>query len=1538
MKTIFVSSTFQDMQTERDAIRDLVAPVINSEAHEHGDHVDFCDLRWGIDTRDYDTDAGTQKVLDICFREIDRSDPPMIVILGNRYGWVPDAKIVSRTAEINHIQLDDLEKSITALEIEYGSILKKRNTFVYVRKLEGDNIPSVFASENEMCRLRLENLISRLESMTNNSVKTYSMRVSGTGFSSDDVSAFANLVINDLRQSLMPEWDKREQLTPFEREMGIQWNYVENKRKMFKARSADFDECMNLIENAKESVIVCKGDSGSGKSTILSNVAIECKKKGMHVLPEIGGLTENSNDALDILLNEIYYAEDVLSIPHSDVQIHFNEDDIVLEEIHVEEERIQALQQRLRDLSRQLADRNKTMLIAVDALDQLFPNEYRDNLIFIPKGLSDSIRFFLTCTTDYELTYKSNHVLLPLDKEDKRRVVSGICNVVGKELSNEVLPHILEAAGSENPLFISLIVSRLLMMDAEDFLEIKSSGSEINTAIAEKQISIIDHCSNDIEMLSVDVFSEVGKRINPKLAEIATKYIAMSRLGLRIEDLAVLCGDYWNQLDFSRLVNYLQDHFLLRDDGRYDFFHKSIRNGFRVASNKNGETEGINKVIAHYLEKLAEEDPIRKKELIYHIIRSSDNEQFISFIKKYSHSDDNSYINNAAAVCHEICIRDDGQYINDILDYLNEDCVEVIQFVCGNLQRAFSDTKSEYEISKTILMKAEDVFNGLMNNIPDSVRWQILSDLYFRLAYISNYMENYADAYKYAELYLNVSKCIYGPHTSVEDRVRMYRCYYEAIVQMKSNHDQDALHHTLEVAQEGLDMMDEESWEYYYTNYPVMLPYVDCMGEMYGNLEDLDMCLKTYERGIDLREKYYIKHQSKYNLCMTSGAYFNVASAEMRYDTYSHHLRAFEMIKKDIDISETTGLAYAMEDIETYSAEFGGRTNLIHHMVFCARGYLLAFNIASLISKESNDNEKIRCEQIEWIHKAMDLLLYAYQSTRLPLYRRDLLSAGATMEAVVAYKTEAEYKEYEKKYIQWLDITRNALFEDPTEDSSNLHFTILILISEILKNSEFPGSRQMAISMMYDRGRKGLEISGKLPQKLIDYDWYRYCFETIRNIILTADPTINESYVTKFIDGYIDIFGNEDSITNTEELFNLEMAYMAAGNYYYINQSLPYSDIKALTLFEKCVTVNKRILEQDNNENYIQNMAEAYYAAARCAYGIDMRNPLWKMYISRAKEIYTSLLESKKRKQCEFRIREIDQVLSETQKMKKSENEYTLEAFTKAKVNQSDENVSKLLLWLVKTRFIAIAYMQASRAGNVEELISETEFFCCKSVTGKLSLPVFIDAVTADRFILKMSDKEQYEKIEIPFKQVCSIVTNEAFEGILLNPNGGLAIPSDSIIEASKFVEEHYNKPAKSKVTNQKFATMTSIIAELKEKFKYNDLKMAKDARDSISDAVSSYAVGIDTSKVIAVVETGKKGLLKKKAEGILFTEDSVCSSYFPIDMRVVDYVDIEDVKPCKEGVSIRHKNRRTIVAPIDVKNALFLSVISGLYKNGKII
>lgn len=78
------------MDFERDVIHKYIQPRLNAEALPYGENVELCDLRWGVDTVGMDSINSSKKVLEVCFDEIDNCRPYMIVLLGNRYGWIPD--------------------------------------------------------------------------------------------------------------------------------------------------------------------------------------------------------------------------------------------------------------------------------------------------------------------------------------------------------------------------------------------------------------------------------------------------------------------------------------------------------------------------------------------------------------------------------------------------------------------------------------------------------------------------------------------------------------------------------------------------------------------------------------------------------------------------------------------------------------------------------------------------------------------------------------------------------------------------------------------------------------------------------------------------------------------------------------------------------------------------------------------------------------------------------------------------------------------------------------------------------------------------------------------------------------------------------------------------------------------------------------------------------------------------------------------------------------------------------------------------------
>lgn len=87
---IFVSSTFSDLEAERNALQQFVFPRLRELAERSHCRFQAIDLRWGVS----EEAALDQQTLKICLGEIERCQqvsprPNFIVLLGERFGWRP---------------------------------------------------------------------------------------------------------------------------------------------------------------------------------------------------------------------------------------------------------------------------------------------------------------------------------------------------------------------------------------------------------------------------------------------------------------------------------------------------------------------------------------------------------------------------------------------------------------------------------------------------------------------------------------------------------------------------------------------------------------------------------------------------------------------------------------------------------------------------------------------------------------------------------------------------------------------------------------------------------------------------------------------------------------------------------------------------------------------------------------------------------------------------------------------------------------------------------------------------------------------------------------------------------------------------------------------------------------------------------------------------------------------------------------------------------------------------------------------------------
>ncbi|XP_069607716.1 telomerase protein component 1-like [Ranitomeya imitator] len=117
---VFVSSTFDDFYSEREMLIMQVFPELREWCEAHSMCLVECDLRWGIPK---DTPSG--QIFATCLGELDRCHqdtrgmPFMVVLLGERAGWIPDAtEVPEEIVDVYH-WINGL--SVTGTEILHGA-------------------------------------------------------------------------------------------------------------------------------------------------------------------------------------------------------------------------------------------------------------------------------------------------------------------------------------------------------------------------------------------------------------------------------------------------------------------------------------------------------------------------------------------------------------------------------------------------------------------------------------------------------------------------------------------------------------------------------------------------------------------------------------------------------------------------------------------------------------------------------------------------------------------------------------------------------------------------------------------------------------------------------------------------------------------------------------------------------------------------------------------------------------------------------------------------------------------------------------------------------------------------------------------------------------------------------------------------------------------------------------------------------------------------------------------------------------------------
>lgn len=516
MRLVFISSTFKDMQSERDQMHNRVLPLVDVELEKYGEELQFADLRWGVNTKGLSEEESSRKVLSLCLDRIDDCKPYMIVFVGERYGWIPEKKFLDEICKQKEIDIDDYDGSVTELEIEYGALLhpdyEGRILFYFRDKFDTSKMneeeKKIYCVESSLHKEKIERLKRKIEELYPTYIRYYQVEFDEekrilTGF-----EKLNNQVKEDLLRIFKLDIDKEQKIPYQERFLRNSHNYLldyakhkvitgEESNISFESDDLDIEEGSTYTYVNNPLISIVYGESGRGVKSQISLAYIDSLDyENVNTIPLVLH-GENKKEISSIL---IYKLEELLNKEHTnknDSEYLLN----LLEEYDSKDEYLYVFVTtssltfiKLLSEIELLQDMEKKFFINIrfhigynDVLDQ---NEH------IP------YYFFSNCI---ELQGYKGKI--------KRKILNSLLERKKKELSKKVIDKILKKEESIEPLYLSLIVDRLCKLDEFDFREIRKLGDGMD-AIENYMVSIVDKYGGNLEEIINELFSELCQRIN----------------------------------------------------------------------------------------------------------------------------------------------------------------------------------------------------------------------------------------------------------------------------------------------------------------------------------------------------------------------------------------------------------------------------------------------------------------------------------------------------------------------------------------------------------------------------------------------------------------------------------------------------------------------------------------------------------------------------------------------------------------------------------------------------------------------------------------------------------------------------------------------------------------------------------------------------------------------------------------------------------------------------------------------------------------
>ncbi|BBM84301.1 DUF4062 domain-containing protein [Candidatus Uabimicrobium amorphum] len=406
MLKVFVSSTFLDLELERDRLHQIFEKIEQKILHKR---LTICsyDLRW----RDR---SSTEHVVDWCIRMVEQCDY-FIAILGNRYGWIPEKGVDGKQNKEGY--------SVTEMEIRKALeiIPKERRFFCFTQGEEksGDNVAAT----------------TKLKQFIQNEGETV--------FHCDNVAELLDNVTSHFQKVVNSEYPNAPQSEEQQSYRDILRNFLAEKVHRFCGRKEYLRSLHEFVDaNDRQNYLCIEAVAGTGKSALLAKFICERGGTKIPIVAHFMGMGRDSRQISGIVHN----IAEQLKVWN------------ILKEVPSDLESLQLA------VKKSLEAYTQPLILIVDGLDEVADNG-RD-LLWLPRSLPQNIRIILSSrpadTLDrvQDFPFVTTKQLMPLSMNETNEIIEIFSQKHRLNFSTDD-KELLRKRASGNPLYLKVALEEV---------------------------------------------------------------------------------------------------------------------------------------------------------------------------------------------------------------------------------------------------------------------------------------------------------------------------------------------------------------------------------------------------------------------------------------------------------------------------------------------------------------------------------------------------------------------------------------------------------------------------------------------------------------------------------------------------------------------------------------------------------------------------------------------------------------------------------------------------------------------------------------------------------------------------------------------------------------------------------------------------------------------------------------------------------------------------------------------------------------------